>query len=52
MWAATDQALVSGTDFLTDVIVFYVLGLAESGVFVLERTAALLLECPASEKRH
>jgi O-antigen/teichoic acid export membrane protein/glycosyltransferase involved in cell wall biosynthesis len=41
IWAITDQALVSGTNFLTNLIVARLLGLREFGVFALAWMAVL-----------
>jgi O-antigen/teichoic acid export membrane protein len=43
VWAISDQALVSGTNFLTNVIVARSLGIAQFGIFALAWTAMLFL---------
>lgn len=43
VWAISDQALVSGTNFLTNVIVARSLGIAEFGIFALAWTAMVFL---------
>jgi len=41
VWAISDQALVSGTNFLTNVIVARSLGISQFGIFALAWTAML-----------